>query len=246
MQRMADKAPRSHETRRSATARVPANDGSIDDNAADGVLVRWRDELWTESMGWVDTLLRSYHRIHEFAEHPDCVLRLGLMPARAAVRLGDGTSIAPGDPIGTLHLWNERMPRYSGDGPDFGWACEMRDRVVSSLAMLADYVDAEPAWHEVPAFCAEAALSSRLGSAQTRRVARRYGFEAVPQQASWFGRLFVLGDSVTLWGLARAFNPAAAPRQPFLRERCELWISHSTLMTRYSRRGGVHARCNGA
>ncbi len=203
-----------------------------------GTTEGWRDGVWAGSVAWFDTILRSYHGISEFAEDPACMLRLGLSRARAGVGLADGTQILPGDLIGTLHLWNERLPRYSSGGPDLGWACEMRDRVVSSLGALAEYVDSEPGWREVTAFRADAALSSRLGDAQLQRVAQRYGFERVPQRPSWLGRLYALGDSVTLWGLARAYNPAAVPRQPFLRERCELWISRAALLSRYARRNG--------
>jgi YkoP-like protein len=209
--------------------------------AGGGSPAKWRDEVWAGSVGWFDTILRTYHGIHEFAEDPACVLRLGLSQARAAVALADGTQILPGDLIGTLHLWNERLPRYSSGGPDLAWACEMRDRVASSLGALAEYVDSEPGWREVTAFRADAALSSRLGEAQLQRVARRYGFEPVPQRPSWLGRLYALGDSVTLWGLARAYNPAAVPRQPFLRERCELWISRVALLARYAGRGARSA-----
>ena len=199
-----------------------------------GAITGWRDGVWTGSVAWFDTILRSYHGIHEFAADPACVLRLGLSRARVAVALADGTRILPGDLVGTLHLWNERLPRYSTGGPDLGWASEMRDRLAASLGALAAYVDSAPGWRAVAAFRADAALSSRLGEAQLRRVAQRYGFEPVPQRPSWRGRLYTLGDSFTLWGLARAYNPAAVPRQPFLRERCELWISRAALLSRYA------------
>jgi hypothetical protein len=45
----------------------------------------------------------------------------------------------------------------------------------------------------------------------------------------------VLGDSVSAWGLTRAFNPAALPRHRFLRDHHELWISRTTLLKRYAR-----------
>ena len=45
----------------------------------------------------------------------------------------------------------------------------------------------------------------------------------------------MVADSMIVWGLTRAFNPAALPRQRFLRDHNELWISRSTLVTLYGR-----------
>jgi hypothetical protein len=77
-------------------------------------------------------------------------------------------------------------------------------------------------------------LSARLGAAQVQRLAGRYGFERLPRDPSILRRLHALGDSVTLWGLTRAYNPAALARQPFLRDHHELWISRAALLERYS------------
>ena len=52
---------------------------------------------------------------------------------RAPVILSDGTSIQIGELVGTLHFWNEHLPRYSEHGPDLGWACAVRDRIRYSL-----------------------------------------------------------------------------------------------------------------
>jgi hypothetical protein len=77
-------------------------------------------------------------------------------------------------------------------------------------------------------------LPSRLGAPQIKRVFQRYGFERVPTDSSLLARLHGLGDCFVLWGLTRAFNPAALPRQPFLRYRHELWISRAMLRLRYT------------
>jgi hypothetical protein len=195
----------------------------------------WHDELWTGSVAWVDALIRSYYGIYEFTDDPACVLRVGLDQARAPVALSDGTCIETGEVVGTLHFWNEHLPRYSDKGPDLAWACTVRDRVTYSLRAFSQYIDTEPAWREVRAIRAETALPSRLGAAQVRRVFQRYGFELTPADNSLLARLHGLGECFVLWGLTRAFNPAALPRQPFLRDRCELWISRAGLRARYSR-----------
>ena len=194
----------------------------------------WKDEVWLTLVGSLDGLLRSVYGIVEFADDPHCVLRIGISPARIPVAMSDGTRVREGQPIGELHLWNEHIPRYSAHGPDFGWAAEMRRRILLSLRLLAEHAERHPAWQRLPAFRADATLSSRLGDIQIRRLALRHGFELVGPPPSLFRRLHALGDAVSTWGLTRAFNPAALPRQRFLRDHHELWISRATLLQRYA------------
>ena len=198
----------------------------------------WPDEFWAGSIAWIDAVLRSYYGIYEFTDDPGCVLRAGFGRARAPVSLSDGTHIESGETIGTLHFWNEHLPRYSSTGPNLAWACAMRDRVMYSLRAFSLHIEREAAWREVRAISTEPALPARLGASQIERVFRRYGFERVPTDPSLRARLHGFGECFVLWGLTRAFNPAALPRQPFLRHRHELWISRVTLQLRY-------ARCNG-
>ena len=196
----------------------------------------WPDEWWVGSVSRVDAILRSCYGIYEFTDDPACVLRVGLSQARAPVSLSDGTSVEVGELVGTLHFWNEHLPRYSAKGPDLGWACAVRDRVISSLRAFSEYVESEAAWHEVRAIRTETALPARLGALQIGRVFQRYGFERVARDSSLLARLHGLGECVVLWALTRAFNPAALPRQPFLRDRHELWISRRSLLARYARK----------
>lgn len=205
----------------------------------------WPDELWAGSIGWVDGMLRAYYGIYEFTDDPDCLLRVGLSHARASVSLSDGTSVEVGEIVGTLHFWNEHMPRYSSKGPDLGWASAVRGRVVYSLRAFSDYIESAPAWREVRAIRTETALPARLGAIQIGRVFQRYGFEPVPTDPSLCARLHGLGECFVLWGLTRAFNPAALPRQPFLRDRHELWISRNTLLLRYAKRNSRVLRHHG-
>ena len=190
-------------------------------------------DLWAGSIGWLDALIRVCYGIYEYTDDPDCLLRVAISRARAPVALADGTRIQPGEPVGTLHCWNEHFPRYPNDGPNLGWACTTQHRMRHSLNALADHIVDEPAWREVRALCAEAALSTRLGWPQVQRVAERYGFERVTPSASALRRIHAVGEGVVLWGLTHAFNPAALARQPFLREHHELWISRAELVARY-------------
>jgi YkoP domain len=196
----------------------------------------WPDDLWAGSVGWVDGILRSYYGIYEFIDDPDCVLRVALGEARMPALLSDGTRVEIGQLVGTLHFWNEHLPRYSEKGPDLGWACLVRDRVIYSLRAFSEYIEHDPAWREVRAIRAETVLPARLGAAQIARVFQRYGFEPTPSEPSLLARLHGLGECFIMWGLTRAFNPAAVPRGRFLRDRCELWISRAALLARYAER----------
>jgi hypothetical protein len=129
----------------------------------------WPDEWWVGSVSRVDAILRSCYGIYEFTDDPACVLRVGLSQARAPVSLSDGTSVEVGELVGTLHFWNEHLPRYSERGPDLGWACAVRDRVIYSLRAFSEYVESEAAWREVRAIRTETALPARLGALQIPR-----------------------------------------------------------------------------
>ncbi len=225
-----------------------ADDGPIA-SALAGVSATWPDELWVGSVSWCDAILRAWYGVYEFTNDPACVFRIGLGKTRAPLSLADGTRIDAGEAVGTLHFWNEHLPRYTGDGPSFAWARAMRAQVAGSLGTLADYVASEGAWSDVRAFRAEAALSSRRRS-QLHRVIQRHGFEEVASDRSLLRRAHDFGDDFLLWGLARAFNPAALPRLPFLRDHRELWISRSSLLRNYfphrPHRTGTAARSHGA
>jgi hypothetical protein len=157
------------------------------------------------------------------------------MKAVMPVLLSDGTEIREGERIGALHLWNEHVPRYAGSGPNLAWAKEMRRRMLWSLGLLADYIEHDPAWQNVQAFCGDSMLSSRIGGAQLRRLAPRYGFEIVERPPTLSRYLHTFADSLIVWGLTRAFNPAALPRQRFLRDHHKVWISCATLRRLYGR-----------
>src|SRR5438874_12487892 len=195
----------------------------------------WKDEAWRAFIGSTDALLRAYYRIEEFTDDPRCILRIGLMQAVMPVVLTDGTEIRKGERIGALHLWNEHVPRYAGNGPNLPWAKEMRRRMLWSLGLLADYIQHDPDWQHVQAFCGDSMLSSRIGGAQLRRLAPRYGFEIVERPPTLSRYLQTFADSLIVWGLTRAFNPAALPRRRFLRDHHKVWISCAALRQLYGR-----------
>ncbi|MGH7099264.1 MAG: YkoP family protein [Stellaceae bacterium] len=205
----------------------------------------WPDELWAGSVGIVDALLRTWYGVYEFTDDPLCVFRIGVSRARAAISLSDGTAIAADEVIGTLHFWNEHLPRYPASGPDLRWACTMRDQVAHSQCLLAAHIEKDPAWHEVKAFHGEGMFfSGRLGMPQVERVCMRFGYEQVPGEPvpSLRRRVHMFCENFTLWGITRAFQPAALPRRPFLRPRQELWLSRFRLLDFARRHAELQAR----
>jgi hypothetical protein len=192
-------------------------------------------KLWVLLVGSLDAALRAYHGVHGYTDDPACVFRLGLAAARAAITLPDGTEIAAGEPVGTLHLWNEHLPQYENGGPDLVWASSMRRRALRSLQLLAEFIDREPAWQNVRALRGDATCSRRLGDPQIRRLAQGYGFERVETPLTPLGQLHFIGDCCNAWVLTSAFNPAALARHGLLRGRCEVWISRRALLARYGR-----------
>src|SRR5205809_2029746 len=195
----------------------------------------WKDEFWVALVGTLDAWLRSYYDIRNFTDDPQCVLRIGPMPAPMPLSISDGTEIREGELVGALHLWNEHVPRYSGKGPTLAWAKEMRRRMLRSLGLLADFVERDPAWAPVRTFCGDSTLSSRIGGLQMQRLARRHGFEPVQPSDTLTRHLHTVADSLIVWGLTRAFNPAALPRQRFLRDHHKVWISCAALRRLYGR-----------
>lgn len=193
----------------------------------------WRDELWAAVVAALDGALRSYYDIVEFSDDPNCVLRIGRSTAERPVMLSDGTEIGIGEPIGTLHFWNEQLPPFPPSGPEMRWAAEMHRRVVCSFAELARFIEYAADWNDVLGFRGEAALSSRIGDAQLRRVTHHFGLEPIGAPHSVLRQLHEFGECFSAWGLTRVYNPAALSRQRFFRRYQELWISRTSLIARY-------------
>lgn len=196
---------------------------------------RWSDEFWTAVVGAVDSRLRIYYGIREFADADGCILRLAIDRSSMRVYLSDGTTIAEDAPVGALHLWNEHIPRFPAHGPDLAWANGVRRQFVQSLQLLAARAEEDTELRRLPAFRGEALLATRLGLAQLDRVAVRLGFEPVETPGFSIGPLRKLGDCLNVWALTRAYNPGAMSRQRWVRVRHELWISRAKLIALYGR-----------
>lgn len=189
----------------------------------------------------VDSLLRQRQGIEEFTEDAECIFRLSREPATRVVQLSDGTAIAEGDPLLQLHFWNEHLPSMPSEGPSPAWAARLKRRMRTSLIAVAAHLEREPSLDAVKALHGAPPFGSRLGAIQMVRTGQRFGFDVIDPDASheWRERIHVVLDSMLLWGLAYAFNPAGLRTKGLLRRRHQLWISRRKLLLCYGAAPGL-------
>lgn len=192
----------------------------------------------------LDSLLRRCYGIHPFTDHPECVLRLGLARSPRDITLSDSVTVCRGEPIGDLHLWNERIPPMPTGGPGLGWAVAFQRRLRRSLEELAVYVETGPPYREVRAFRAIGSTAARPGAAAHGVVsglialAGRFGFEAVePARSPGPWRRFTeFWENLYAVALVWTYNPPSLKTKGLPRlHRVELWVSRDGLLDRCGR-----------
>jgi len=186
----------------------------------------------------IDFALRRYSGIREFSSDPDCILRISVTVSKKDLFLSDGTAIRPGDKIGEMHLWNERIPPLDSSGPGLAWGLVLQKRIVSSLRELATYVREVPEFRNVQAFRARLGLKGPNSEEKLARLASRFGFEMVETSPNQYpavvSRLFSFFDNLYASGLMLTFNPESLRGKRFWDfKRPELWISTRKLMEKY-------------
>lgn len=184
----------------------------------------------------LDALLRRVAGIFEFCDDPDCLLRLGLGHSDAEIILSGGTHIRPGDPVGEIHLWNERVPRMSATGPDLGWGVQFYRGMLASLQDLGAYVQTDDRFAPVQAFRGEIAVLQREDVPAAAQLLERQGFDVQYPQApaGWRGRVRRFWKNLYTWWLMWAFQPASLRGKALSRvARFHMWISRAELLARY-------------
>lgn len=185
----------------------------------------------------IDRLMRKRLDIWEFSDDPDCILRVGLVRSHWQIRLNDGTVIEPGEVIGMIHAWNERVPGLPPGGADLAWARELYRRLTRSLQLLAQAAQEDPRLMAVRGFGGQAALEFSPG---ILRLLQRLGIEtyALPAR-SLRQRLEARVNLVWTWLMRRAFNPPSTEgRGPKVLRRRFYWLDRNTLLARYGSAGG--------
>lgn len=180
-------------------------------------------------MAAIDRRQRRALGIREFSADPRCILRLGLTTASARVELGDGTVVQPGDAVGVIHLWNERMPPIPQGGPNLAWARELKQSLLHSFRLLAHHVVREPSLGHLDALGGQLPLVYTTGSI---RLLRRLGLEVLEPSPprgplEW---AVDMGSRVWTWLLRRAFNAESVRGLwPGELQRRAVWISRRRL-----------------
>jgi hypothetical protein len=193
-------------------------------------------------LGWavrgVDLLLRHGMGIQEFTDDRECLFRISLESSMQGVRLSDGTLVRAGDAVLVLHFWNEHLPPMGRAGPNAAWANLFRRRMRRSLEVVASFVERESSYRSIAALTGAPPFGSRIGAVQMVRTAQRFGFDVIDPdgEPELRERIHTMFDSILLWGLAQAYNPAALNGKRLLRHRYRLWISRARLIRRYGPR----------
>jgi hypothetical protein len=184
----------------------------------------------------IDWILRRAYKVRPFCDDRACILRISPGRVRRALRLSDGASLRPGDPLVNIHLWNERLDDLGLDVPA-AWGAVTLHRFRFSLGRLAALLTDGGEWREVVAVCGE--LSFVTGLEKARRFFEPLGFDLflVDQPGLKIWRPAFWDNLFASW-LMWTFNPASL-RGKRLGQlvRVEVWMSRDTLLRKYAPRG---------
>jgi hypothetical protein len=187
---------------------------------------------------WVrrfDALLRRIERVYEFADDRECLFRLQLVKAAQAKRLA-GESIAEGDPLLALHLWNEHLPELPAQGADLAWAARFYRLLVRSFRLVAAEMERDSALERVRAIRCVTLLVFLGDPSDAERLMRRLGFAIEPYRNA-LGRFGEFWENLYTWAIMWAYNPVSLRGRSLWRaRRTELWMSRSDFLQRYGRK----------
>lgn len=178
----------------------------------------------------LESSLRRAHRIIDFSNSPDCVLRISVRPVRSTVLLVDA-ALAPGDLVADLHYLNEHLPLGRSG---LAWGASFRRRLLRSFEALAAALETDPRLQDVRA------VRARMNSPMSRRpfemtrFAEHFGLIPARQgePVSLLQRVHELGDDIYFRGLAWAYRAEKVRGRGVLRWRGDVWISRAKLLER--------------
>ena len=170
----------------------------------------------------------TYRRLHGLtgpAAEVGPILRVRITRYRGhPFAMADGTLIRPGDPIGELHLNNERTAALHDGGGGFRWVgLEARRAFHASLAALAERVGDAPRYGALKAFTATTIFYHGT---------ERMGFQVRPLPRPLVSRVV----AATQRCLLAHFHPLGRRRPGRRRfaEARQIWISRDELLRRYA------------
>lgn len=188
--------------------------------------------LLREVVKLLDAPLRRTHGVFEYSASDDCLLRIAVERAERPIRYADGVTIERGEPVITLHFWNEHLPPMPDEGPTMAWANRFRRQLNHSLSELAWRVQSDPRLAAAKGVRALLA-SATPGHRQTvKRFGAHFGLQILPPEAPipLKRRLGGLVDNLWAWMLAWAFNPPALRGRDITKAREEIGMSRATLI----------------
>lgn len=140
------------------------------------------------------------------------------------IRLSDGTSVRPGQPIGELHLRNDTLAslhEQAEGSRQVGWL--FRDLLVRGLRDLADLAREGERYRHLPGFC---------GTSMLHYGAEKLGLEVRPVRPGLRLRLLRIYQRL----LTARHHPSGAGRMAQgtrTRDPAEVWISRASLLALY-------------
>jgi hypothetical protein len=180
----------------------------------------------------LDRLLRRAHGVYEFTDDPGGVLRLQITEAPHTLHL-PGVEVHKGDPVLSLHLWNEQVPPIPPDGPDLAWGLAMQRRFVRSLRAVAAEMQRDPRLAGVHAVGATTGVLVPGDASSGVRAFQRLGF-TVTHYRPPLGRFGAFWENLYSWWLMWAYNPASLRHRRFSEMgRTEVWMAAEGFLSRY-------------
>jgi len=184
-----------------------------------------------------DSRLRQHNGVFDYIDSPDCILRMKIERAGRRIVLPDGVRLEPPDRVIELHYRNEYFPTMGPQGPTVAWARRVMRLMDISLRELCEYLQGHPELNDVAAIRAVTLMRSAAQAAQFEWLARRFGFQAVPQPETFQDRLRGIGHNVVGLLLILASNPRAAHLDFLLSRGAPIFLSRRSLEDRYRERG---------
>ncbi len=164
----------------------------------------------------VDERYHQRHRLQPVGE----VLYVGRSPYRGPAReFADGTRLAPGDFVGTLHFNNARFPRIAADTARRA-ALRFKRLMLESMQVLANQARRDPLFSDLAVYHAVSWLPPH---------GRRIGFITEPFPEGPRKRLIAAYLHLLVW----AFAPAEETRASARPDPTIYWLTRKELLRRF-------------
>ncbi len=180
----------------------------------------------------LDDIIRKSIRVFEFNQEADCLLRLQVSRAPHPLRLPEGI-IQAGEAVLLIHLWNERLPPISPEGPDLAWGKRMFHLFSHSLRLTAGYLQDTPSLGTIRAVGGMTMLLTAGPHGTGSRFMQEMGFTIFPY-SSPLGHFGEFWENFYSWLIIWTYNPGRLPDRSLLGlQRSEMWIGRAAFLKRY-------------